>query len=193
MLLAIDTSSGTSAALFEHGKLVSKVVFDDPFGHAENIGEAIARALNAAGSSTKDLTQVVIGRGPAPYTGLRVGMAAGITLARALGIQLLGAMVLDAIAFGRTGNLVVTTDAKRGELFFARFEHGKRIEGPAVIHPEELKIPEGYNLVAQSCDAEMVGRFALAALANGEDLTEVSAIYLRSADVTPSKGKKVSG
>jgi tRNA threonylcarbamoyladenosine biosynthesis protein TsaB len=124
---------------------------------------------------------------------LRVGMAAGVTLARALGLQLLGVMVLDAIAFGRHGNLVVTTDAKRGELFFARFEQGRRIEGPSVIHPAELLVPEGYDHVAQSCDAEMVGRFALAALANGDDLTEVSAIYLRSADVTPSKGKKVSG
>ena len=193
MLLAIDTSSGTSTALFRNGELIAKRVFDDAFGHAENIGEAIKQVLDGSSVSAKDLTTIVIGRGPAPYTGLRVGMAAGVTLARALGIELLGVMVLDAIAFGRSGNFIVTTDAKRGELFFACFEDGIRTEGPSVIHPDQLSIPEGYSHVALNCDAEMVGRFAIAALAKNKDLRDVSAIYLRSADVTPSKGKKVSG
>jgi tRNA A37 threonylcarbamoyladenosine modification protein TsaB len=102
-------------------------------------------------------------------------------------------MVLDAIAHSQTGNIVVTTDAKRGELFFAKYSAGVRLEGPEVIAPEALVVPSGFSHVSKSCDAVMVGEFAIAALAEGRDLSDVSALYLRSADVSPSKGKRVTG
>lgn len=193
MLLAIDTSAGTSAAVFDGEKLLSKRLFDDPFGHAENVGQAISEALSEAGISANELTSVAIGRGPAPYTGLRVGMAAGITLANSLKLELHGVMVLDAIASEAGGHAVVTTDAKRGELFFARYDDGRRVEGPLVISPSALVIPDGYKHLTHPCDAELVGRFAVSALAKGVDLTDTSALYLRSADVSVSKGKRVSG
>lgn len=193
MLLAIDSSSGTSAAVFRGSELISRADFEDPFGHAENIGQAISDALVAAGITASELTDVVIGRGPAPYTGLRVGMAAGISLARTLKLKLHGVMVLDAIAHSESGDLVVTTDAKRGELFYAKYSAGDRVEGPEVIAPEALMVPNGFTHVTNGCDAVMVGEFAIAALAKGLDLSDVSALYLRSADVSPSKGKRVTG
>jgi tRNA threonylcarbamoyladenosine biosynthesis protein TsaB len=193
LLLAIDTSAGTSAAIFDGEKLLAKALFEDPFGHAENIGVAITKALEGAGISAKDLTSVAIGRGPAPYTGLRVGMAAGISLARTLNLELHGVMVLDAIAHSNPGDVVVTTDAKRGEYFYAAYQAGNRISGPSVISPAELAVPAGFTHLTVSCDAEQVGRFALAALAKGVNLSDVSALYLRSADVSPSKGKRVTG
>lgn len=193
MLLAIDSSSGTSAAVFRGSELVSRADFEDPFGHAENIGQAISDALVAAGITASELTDVVIGRGPAPYTGLRVGMAAGISLARTLKLKLHGVMVLDAIAHSESGDLVVTTDAKRGELFYAKYSAGDRVEGPEVIAPQALSIPEGFQHITKGCDAVMLGEFAIAALASGLDLSDVSALYLRSADVSPSKGKRVTG
>ena len=193
MLLAIDSSSGTSAAVFSGAELVSRADFEDPFGHAENIGQAISDALVAAGITASELSDVVIGRGPAPYTGLRVGMAAGVSLARTLRLRLHGVMVLDAIAHSEHGNLVVTTDAKRGELFFAQYVAGERVAGPEVIAPEGLSIPDGFTHVTKGCDAVMIGGFAIAALARAADLSDVSALYLRSADVSPSKGKRVSG
>ena len=193
MLLAIDSSSGTSAAVFRGSELMSRADFEDPFGHAENIGQAISDALVAAGITASELTDVVIGRGPAPYTGLRVGMAAGISLARTLKLKLHGVMVLDAIAHSESGDLVVTIDAKRGELFYAKYSAGDRVEGPEVIAPQALSIPEGFQHITKGCDAVMLGEFALAALASGLDLSDVSALYLRSADVSPSKGKRVTG
>jgi tRNA threonylcarbamoyl adenosine modification protein YeaZ len=193
LLLAIDSSAGTSAAIFDGETLLAQVEFEDPFGHAENIGLAISDVLQQAALRPKDLSSVVIGRGPAPYTGLRVGMAAGIALARTLGIRLYGVMALDAIAFGDPGNLVVTTDAKRGELFYAKYEAGVRTQGPEVIAPGELAVPSGFDHLTISCNAEMVGRFAISALESGADLSDVSALYLRSVDVNVSKGKRVTG
>jgi tRNA threonylcarbamoyl adenosine modification protein YeaZ len=193
LLLALDSSAGTSAAIFDQEKLLASVEFEDVFGHAENIGQAISDVLKQAKIGAKDLDSVVIGRGPAPYTGLRVGMAAGISLARTLGLKLFGVMVLDAIAFGQKGDLVVTTDAKRGELFYAKYEAGLRTQGPEVIAPGELLLPAGFSHVTLSCNAELVGRYAIAALKKGADLSDVSALYLRSVDVNISKGKRVTG
>ena len=194
MLLSIDTSAGTSAALFDGERLLSSVFFDDPFGHAENIAKAVTGVLSQANIAASALENITVGIGPAPYTGLRVGIAAAKALAGALGVGLHGVMVLDAIAFSRTEErLLVTTDAKRGELFAAGYVFGKREFGPRVIDPSSTAEFGDYEHVSEPADAEKVGRYALWALEKGIDLSETGAIYLRSPDVTPSPGKRVSG
>ena len=194
MLLAIDTSAGTSTAVFDGEKLLGFVEHDDPFGHAENIGNAIAEVMAKAGITASEVTAVAIGRGPAPYTGLRVGMAAGASLAMALGIPLHSIMNLDAVALSHgQAKILVSSDAKRKELFVATYDQGKRVFGPAVLKPEELGQFEGFSHVDGKCNAELVGRYALWAQASGIDLSDSSALYLRSPDVAPSAGKRVTG
>ena len=65
LLLAIDTSAGTSTAVFDGDSLLAFVEYDDPFGHAENIGNAIAEALDKAKLAASQISAVAIGRGPA--------------------------------------------------------------------------------------------------------------------------------
>ena len=194
MLLAIDTSAGTSTAVFDGEKLLGFVEYDDPFGHAENIGNAIAEVMAKAGISAGEVTAVAIGRGPAPYTGLRVGMAAGTSFATALGLPMYSVMNLDAVAFAHgKAKILVSSDAKRKELFVATYESGERIFGPAVLKPEELGQFEGFTHVEGKCNAELVGRYAIWAKSSGVDLSDSSALYLRSPDVAPSAGKRVTG
>lgn len=193
MLLAIDTSAGTSAAVVA-GELKSLVVYDDPFGHAENIGLAIRSALADAKVKISEISGVVIGRGPAPYTGLRVGMAAGLGIAGALGLPTYGVMIFDAVAHSLgTGRFVLSSDAKRRELFIAAYDNQVLVEGPSVMAPDQLDKFAGFEQVSASCDAGKLGLYAEFALAKGIDLSDVSALYLRSPDVSPSAGKKVSG
>ena len=194
MLLAIDTSAGTSTAVFDGEKLLGFVEYDDPFGHAENIGNAIAEVMANAGISASEVIAVAIGRGPAPYTGLRVGMAAGASFAMALGIPMHSVMNLDAVALSHgQAKILVSSDAKRKELFVATYDLGERVFGPAVLKPEQLDQFEGFAQVDGKCNAELVGRYALWAKASGIDLSEASALYLRSPDVAPSSGKRVTG
>lgn len=194
MLLSIDTSAGTSAALFDQSNLLASSHFDDPFGHAENIAKAISSVLSQSQLSAADLTAIAVGIGPAPYTGLRVGIAAAKALAAPLDVSLHGVMVLDAIAHQADGaRILVTTDAKRGELFVAAYSGGKREFGPAVINPDRLLEFKDYERLTKPADAEIVGQYAIWALDQGVDLNDLSAIYLRSPDVTPSPGKRVSG
>lgn len=193
MLLAIDTSAGTSAAVISNG-VRSLSVFDDPFGHAENVGLAIQAALAEGSVEMSEITAVVIGRGPAPYTGLRVGMAAGLGIAGALGIPAHGVMVLDAVAHSLGGGkFVLSSDAKRRELFVAAYQDGERVFGPSVLSPQELEQFADYQSITANCDAGLLGLYAEYALAQGIDLSDTSALYLRSPDVSPSPGKKVSG
>jgi tRNA threonylcarbamoyl adenosine modification protein YeaZ len=192
--LAIDTSAGTSTAVFDGEKLLGFVEHDDPFGHAENIGNAIAEVMAKAGISANGVTAVAIGRGPAPYTGLRVGMAAGASFAMALAIPLHSVMNLDAVALAHGhAKILVSSDAKRKELFVATYDLGQRVFGPAVLKPEDLGQFEGFVQVDGKCHAELVGRYALWAQASGIDLSDSSALYLRSPDVAPSAGKRVTG
>lgn len=193
MLLAIDTSAGTSAAVISNG-VRSLSVFDDPFGHAENVGLAIQAALAEASIAMSEIDAVVLGRGPAPYTGLRVGMAAGLGISGALGIPAYGVMVLDAVAHSLgDGNFVLSSDAKRRELFVAAYQAGERVFGPSVLSPQELEQFAEYQAVTARCDAGLLGLYAEYALSKGIDLSDTSALYLRSPDVAPSPGKKVSG
>ncbi|MEY4410267.1 MAG: tRNA ((37)-N6)-threonylcarbamoyltransferase complex dimerization subunit type 1 TsaB [Actinomycetota bacterium] len=193
LLLAIDTSAGTSTALFDGQTLLSAIEYDDPFGHAENIGNAIAEVLHRANQTAKAVTAVAIGRGPAPYTGLRVGMAAGTSFATALGLPMYSVMNLDAVALSLgEAKIVVSSDAKRRELFVAAYELGERVFGPAVLKPEELEQFADFESVDGKCNAELIGRYAIWALERGIDLSDSSALYLRSPDVAPSAGKRVS-
>lgn len=202
MLLAIDTSSGSSAAVFDDLKLISYAENQDPFGHAENIGNVIRQAIADVGLSAKAITALAIGRGPAPYTGLRVGLAAGIGFAHTLGVPKFGVMTLDAIAtsFFETGKFLVTADAKRKQ-YFARSYEGLSEAGLAiptsdamVIEPELLEREfSEFRKLQQPCTAREIGNYAAIATSGGVDLSETSAIYLRSPDVSPSAGKRVSG
>lgn len=193
LLLAIDTSGATSASVLSD-RVLSLVRFDDPFGHVEGIGIVIAQALAEANVRASEITAVAIGRGPASYTGLRVGMAAGLAFAQARKIPVYGVMVLDAVAHSiATSKLVLFSDAKRKEIFVAGYEEGVRTFGPQVMQPDALDGFEGFEQRAAVCDAGLVGLFALDQLAKKVDITDVSALYLRSPDVRPSPIKKVSG
>lgn len=193
MLLSIDTSAGTTAAVFDNS-CISFVSFEDPFGHAENVGLAISQALTEAGVSIEQISAIAVGRGPAPYTGLRVGMAAATALSKARLIPLHGVITLDAIAHSvGNGSVLVTTDAKRRELFAACYKSGKRVEGPMLLTEADLGSYMDFELIQISCNAKLIGAYAQAAIASGADLSDIAALYLRSPDVTPSAGKKVSG
>ena len=110
--------------------------------HGEQLAPAVAAVLAEAGCRPGDLTAVVAGLGPGPFTGLRVGLVTAAALADALGIPAYGACSLDAIAAPGhlpSGRLLVATDARRREVYWAAYdETGTRIAGPEVDRPADL-------------------------------------------------------
>lgn len=148
LLLAIDTSTtAITVALHDGDGVVAEETTLDARAHAEHLAPGIARALGVAGARPEDVTEVVVGIGPGPFTGLRVGIVTGHTFAAALGIQVRGLGSLDALAHaawlrGRRGELLVATDARRKEVYAAQYlldeRAATRLGGPLVARAADL-------------------------------------------------------
>ena len=150
LVLAIDTATpAVTAGVVADGELLAERVTVDPRAHAERITPNVLGALADAGRGMADLGAVVVGCGPGPFTGLRVGMATAAAYGHALGIPVYGVCSLDAIGGQTTGETLVVTDARRREVYWARYRDGVRIDGPAVDGPASVE-PGGAQAVAGS-------------------------------------------
>ncbi len=206
IVLAIDTSQGTSVAVLLEGKVVSESSDPNPMRHAENIGTLIASCLAEAGVQSADVTDVAVGLGPGPFTGLRVGIAAAKMFAAGSSANLHGVGSLDAIAveLALSEPTLVLADARRSEVYFGLYQ-GKSASGiprqllaPGVSKQADLEArlqSEGqtYQLVQQPVAAGSIGLLALAQQSEGIGSGSIQANYLREPDATYAKAKKVTG
>lgn len=202
MLLAIDTSAGTSVAVVDlAGGVLAERTEADTMRHAEVIGELIEAVLAESGAAVAALSGVVAGMGPGPFTGLRVGIAAAKAFAFGAGKPLVPVVSHDAVAFdwygaGGTGELLVVTDARRKELYWSAYsgvgEHGLpvRIDGPGLTKPDDLPHAGMARLDASTVSAGALGMIAELRYANRLPFDADEPLYLRSPDVTLSNGPK---
>jgi tRNA threonylcarbamoyl adenosine modification protein YeaZ len=157
-------------------------------------------ALADAGVAMGDLGAVVVGLGPGPFTGLRVGVVTAATLADARGLPAVGVCSLDAIGEGAR---TVVTDARRKEVYWAAYDAaGARVAGPGVDRPEELAADGPF--VGEERFAERLGasvaraevttagllRAAAPQLAEPSSAGPLVPLYLRRPDATPPSSIK---
>ena len=128
--LAIDTStSRTTVAVVKNGKVLASLHHDDPVAHGEVLPRLVAQLLQTENS----IDEVVIGMGPGPFTGLRVGIVFGQSFAFARNIPWRGICSLDSMAAEiNVPRFIVAIDARRKELFWAQYENGVRVNEPQV-------------------------------------------------------------
>ena len=132
--LAIDTStSRTVVGLLDGEKVLFEKYAEGATDHGRAVSELVAQAL----LNNPEPEQIVVGMGPGPFTGLRVGIAFARTFAFAREIPVIGVCSLDAIETGKS-DYTVAIDARRKEIYWARYEGGKRVEGPSVNKPDEV-------------------------------------------------------
>ncbi len=151
MLLAFDTSSPTvTVAVHDGAGVVAELVSAETMRHGEQLTPLIDRALRQVGITARDLTEIAVGVGPGPFTGLRVGLVSARTMAYALQIPVHGVCSLDvlgveAVATGAvSGSFVVASDARRREVYLATYdEAGIRLTGPEVRRPAEVAVSLG--------------------------------------------------
>ncbi|MYR06253.1 tRNA (adenosine(37)-N6)-threonylcarbamoyltransferase complex dimerization subunit type 1 TsaB [Gordonia sp. SID5947] len=165
-------------------------VVSDGRRHAEVLTTLIGEVLDESGVARADLAAVVVGCGPGPFTGLRVGMATGAAFADALGLPAYGVCSLDAVAeqeFERAsgGSLLVVTDARRREIYWARYVDGRRVSGPEVIAPallvEELADTPVDLVSGSPPHAELFGRpVGAATVPSVAGLVATAAVDLRA-------------
>jgi tRNA threonylcarbamoyl adenosine modification protein YeaZ len=165
--------------------------------------------LDEAEVSRTDLGAVVVGVGPGPFTGLRVGLVTGAALADALAIPAYGVCSLDALGV-RDG--LAVGDARRREVYWARYAMRVRVEGPEVSRPADVAVRPG-ELVAGAgallhreafaagdvrdeprhpSPLELV-RLAAERVRGGAPGEPLTPLYLRRPDaVEPGPGKRVT-
>ena len=159
-LLTIDTATpAVSAGVVRRTDdgtvtILAERVTVDPRAHAEQLTPNVLAALADAELTMADLDAVVVGCGPGPFTGLRVGMASAAAFGHGLGVPVYGVCSLDAIGVRTSGDVLVVTDARRREVYWARYRGGVRIDGPAVNAPAD--VPAGADEVAGSPEHTML-------------------------------------
>ena len=220
LLLAIDTAtSAITVALHDGERVLAESSTLDPRRHGEYVAPAMADVLARAGRTAADVSAVVSGTGPGPFTGLRVGLVTARTFAFARGIPVFGVCSLDAMAHqawledaaGMGQSCVVATDARRKEVYWARYDvtarGAIRVGEPMVAKAGAIAgevrglrvIGRGAVLYAESFGPRMgpldVSAGALADLAArrmaaGEELPEPEPMYLRRPDAAPPPPRK---
>jgi tRNA threonylcarbamoyl adenosine modification protein YeaZ len=132
--LAIDTStSRTIVGILDGDNVLFEGFHEGATDHGKALPELIAKALKVAPKPER----VVVGMGPGPFTGLRVGITFARSFAFARDIPVIGVCSLDAIAIDQN-EYTVAVDARRKEIYWASYKDGVRITGPSVNKPAEV-------------------------------------------------------
>ncbi|MDJ1135924.1 tRNA (adenosine(37)-N6)-threonylcarbamoyltransferase complex dimerization subunit type 1 TsaB [Streptomyces iconiensis] len=219
LMLALDTATpAVTVALHDADGDRTLAASDqiDARRHGELLLPAVDRVLHEAGRKLADVTDLVVGVGPGPYTGLRVGLATAEAFGAALSLPVHGVCTLDGIAYasGLETPFVVATDARRKEVYWARYADARtRLGEPAVDRPADLAERTGDVTALPSVGAGAVlyadvfsgvredlpahqsaaalARLAAERLARGEELLAPRPLYLRRPDAKVPANYKV--
>ena len=141
LVLALDTSTVVNVGLARGDQVLATATVADQMAHVEQLMPLVSECVDAAGIRMADLDQLIVGLGPGPFTGLRVGVVTAQVLSYALGLELRGVCSLDVLAAqfvgASHGEFVVATDARRREVYWARYSPlGVRLEQPRSVTAE---------------------------------------------------------
>jgi len=169
--LVIDTATArTIVGIVRDGDIVWQSFHDGATDHGNAVADLVKQALSAGVNPDR----VVVGMGPGPFTGLRVGISFARAFAAARNIPVIGICSLDAIVIEQA-EYTVAIDARRKEIYWASYKDGVRVAGPSVNKPAEVAdfifdvYPDLQKLVA---------------LSNSQNETEP--MYLRRPDAVPT-------
>lgn len=198
--LAVDTSTDVRVGLARDGIVLATGAVQDARAHAEQLMPLVTRTLAQAGLEASEVDWIVAGVGPGPFTGLRVGVVTALTLGEVLGVPVRGVCSLDVVAAQWAGSgrspreFVVVSDARRREVYWARYAGGARVDGPHVTVPGHVPpLPlagPGAHLVGEPSGPTGLDAGILAA--HGFDLPDAGhePLYLRRPDADVPRAPK---
>jgi tRNA threonylcarbamoyladenosine biosynthesis protein TsaB len=218
LVLAIDTATpAVTAGVVDltadsPPRLLAQRVTLNAKAHGELLTPHLQDALTEAGKTFADVDAIVVGAGPGPFTGLRVGLVTAAALGQALDRPVYPVPTPDAVALAAgTGEpLLVATDARRKEVYWAVYDaEGRRVDGPGVDRPADLAergldvraaVGEGAVLYADVLGLPVVEphhptplalvQAAAAELLAGAEPGPLTPLYLRRPDAVEPVGRK---
>lgn len=174
-LLAIETSTRAPSLALRVGERILTADLSGERRHASDLLPTVAALFERAGLElptvgsgelASPLDAVLVGTGPGSYTGLRVGCATALGLARGLGIPARGVPSVEALVLERAppGTEVgVLIDARAGEVYFARYRRGAAdvevVTAPCVLERDALEplLPADLPLFADQAALDAAG------------------------------------
>lgn len=175
LVLALDTATSYLVLGLPHAERAVRL----ERRHAEVLWPEIEDFLQQAGVERQALGGIAVGRGPGSYTGLRVGIAAGLGLARGLGVPITGIDTLEAVALRYQG-LVTVVHRTRNELCYTACYAVDGAQARVVHPPQRARLAEVQLKGLTTVDEPPSGR-ALATLGQAAfkaARTEVQPLYL---------------
>lgn len=150
--LAIETSGRVgSIAIVERGTVVGEETFAHGLQHAAQIVPMIDRLCQSRGWRADDLSELYVSAGPGSFTGLRIGITLAKTLALATGVRIVAVPTVRVLAENappEARDLIIVLDAKRDQIFTARFE--RKEEGTAWREAEPAHLGDLPSMLARS-------------------------------------------
>lgn len=164
IVLGIETSTPqTSVAIGTEQEIVGSTALSGPT-RRDVVIQALDHLVRYTGVGLDAIGGVAVGLGPGLFTGLRVGVVAGKTLAQVLGVPIVGIPSLDALAFGvryTSRTIAAVIDARRGEVFYAFYRAvpgGIVREGDYQVAPPDHLVAD---LEARGGDVLLAGNGAI--------------------------------
>ncbi len=221
LILALDTATpAVTVAVRDRTGLLAESSAVGARRHGELLAPMLRDALAEAGRSVGEVTDVVVGVGPGPFTSLRIGIVTALAFAVPAGLPVHGICSLDALAHEALGDpevraglgagFLVATDARRREVYWAHYDAaGARASDPSVDRPEEVAaahpglpvVGEGGLIYPELLGAPVgptypragvLAELAVASLAAQSPLLPPIPLYLRRPDTSaPAERKRV--
>jgi tRNA threonylcarbamoyladenosine biosynthesis protein TsaB len=170
-ILALDTSTSHAALGISDGpRVLAELALDAGKNRGESLAPALSGLLGPLGLKPAEIDAYAVGLGPGSFTGLRTGIAFVIGLALAnprpvIGVSTLHALALNAPFF--PGTILPLIDAKKGQLFAARFRGG----GDTLVphNPADKRVGPTPDIIRETPD-QLILPDAVPALIDGPTL-----------------------
>lgn len=200
-VVALESSHRAASVAVRHDGRTASARLEAARAHASDLFPRLEALFRELGARPDAIATVIVGTGPGSYTGLRVGIATALGLARGSGAELVGVPSGETLVFERVEpgrEAVFLLDARSNELYFARYRRTAggvdAVEPPCVLRPEALaeRLPEGVPIFgdatvadAARLDAAARARLVSDAVPSSEALLELGLRRLEERGPTP--------
>ncbi|HUI69353.1 MAG TPA: tRNA (adenosine(37)-N6)-threonylcarbamoyltransferase complex dimerization subunit type 1 TsaB [Spirochaetia bacterium] len=140
-VLALDTSTDVLAISATRSDAWASIALREGLQHSPSLIPLVDSLLARLGLEASTLDLVVCSVGPGSFTGIRIGLATSLGIARARGTPLVGISTLDALAEPwqwHRGEVYPVIDARKGKIYTALFTAGARQSDYLDVTPAEL-------------------------------------------------------